>query len=78
MNQPTISVIIPVYNGERYLIEAIESVLMQSAPPDEILVVDDGSTDGSAVVAKRFSTVRYLWQAQAGASSARNHGPPRS
>ena len=74
MNQPTISVIIPVYNGERYLIEAIESVLMQSAPPDEILVVDDGSTDGSAVVAERFSTGRYLWQAQAGASSARNHG----
>lgn len=74
MNQSTISVIIPVYNGERYLAEAIESVLAQSAPPDEILVVDDGSTDGSATVAHRFPTVRYLWQAQAGASVARNHG----
>lgn len=74
MNQPRISVIIPVYNGERYLADAIESVLTQSVPPDEILVVDDSSTDGSAVVAKSFSMVRYLWQPQAGASSARNHG----
>ena len=75
---PTISVIIPVYNGERYLAEAIESVLAQSRQPDEIIVVDDGSTDGSAAVAKRFTTlrypVRYLWQAQAGASQARTHG----
>lgn len=72
--QPTISVIIPVYNGERYLAEAIESVLAQHRLPDEILVVDDGSTDGSAAVVQSFPTVRYLWQAQAGASVARNHG----
>ena len=75
---PTISVIIPVYNGESYLAEAIESVLAQSRQPDEIIIVDDGSTDASAEVAKRFTTVRYpvryLWQAQAGASHARNHG----
>lgn len=74
MSQPTISVIIPVYNGAQYLAEAIQSVLDQSTPPDEILVVDDGSTDGSAAVARNFPTVRYLWQAQAGASEARNHG----
>lgn len=74
MNQPTISVIMPVYNGERYLAAAIASVLAQSTPPDEILVVDDGSSDGSAAVAQSFPAVRYLWQAQAGASVARNHG----
>lgn len=73
-NQPTISVIIPVYNAERYLAEAIESVLAQHLLPDEILVVDDGSTDGSAKVAQSFPMVRYLWQPQAGASVARNHG----
>lgn len=78
----TITVIIPVYNGERYLAEAIESVLAQSRQPDEIIVIDDGSTDDSAQVVKRFATghysgrcpVRYRWQAQAGASQARNHG----
>lgn len=74
MKQPAISVIIPVYNGARYLAEAIQSVLDQSTPPDEILVIDDGSTDGSAAVAQSFPAVRYLWQAQAGASVARNHG----
>ena len=58
--QPTISVIIPVYNAERYLGEAIESVLAQHLLPDEILVVDDGSTDGSAAVAQSFPMVRYL------------------
>jgi len=73
-NQPTISVIIPVYNGERYLAEALASVLAQRVAANEILVVDDGSTDGSAAVAHRFPTVRYQWQPQAGASAARNHG----
>ncbi len=71
---PTISVIIPVYNAERYLAAAIESVLAQTAAPDEIIVVDDGSTDGSAAVARRMASVCYRWQAQAGASHARNQG----
>jgi len=75
VNNPLVSVIIPVYNGERYLAEAIESVLAQTYRPIEIIVVDDGSTDGSADVAKRFgSPVRYDFQPNSGAGAARNRG----
>ncbi|MFE1744118.1 glycosyltransferase family 2 protein [Coleofasciculus sp. H7-2] len=70
-----VSVIIPVYNCDRYLAEAIESVLAQTYQPIEIIVVDDGSTDGSAEVAKRFgSLVRYYFQTNSGSAAARNHG----
>lgn len=73
--QSLISVIIPVYNGERYLGEAIESVLGQSWHPLEIIVVDDGSTDGSANVAASFGRqVRYYFQPNAGPGAARNLG----
>jgi len=70
-----ISVIIPVYNGERYLAEAIESALGQHYRPIEIILVDDGSTDRSAEVAKQVSqSIRYLYQAHGGAGAARNAG----
>jgi glycosyltransferase involved in cell wall biosynthesis len=70
-----ISVIIPVYNGEHYLAEALESVLAQTRPADEIIVVDDGSTDGSAAVAQRFGLkVQLARQANLGAAAARNLG----
>ena len=68
-----ISVIIPVYNGERYLAEAIESVLAQSYRPLEIIVIDDGSTDESARVAQQFP-VRYYFQSHGGPGAARNRG----
>lgn len=72
---PSISVIIPVYNGERFLAEAIESVLKQDYAPLEILIVDDGSTDGSAAIARSFGErVRYVYQANAGPAVARNQG----
>ena len=72
---PLVSVIIPVYNYERYLAQAIKSVLAQTYRPIEIIVVDDGSTDGSAKVAKRFtSPVNYCFQHHSGIGAARNCG----
>jgi glycosyltransferase involved in cell wall biosynthesis len=74
-DDPLISTIIPVYNGERYLAEAIESVLAQTYRNIEIIVVDDGSTDGSAEVAKYYgSPVQYYIQTNSGAGAARNRG----
>ena len=75
MNDPLISVIIPVYNGERYLAESIETVLAQTYRPIEIIVVDDGSTDSSANIAKGFrDTIRYVFQPNSGPAGARNTG----
>jgi glycosyltransferase involved in cell wall biosynthesis len=71
--RPLASVILPVYNGERYLAETIESVLAQTYRPLEVIVVDDGSTDGSGAVARSYG-VRYLRQANAGTAAARNTG----
>jgi len=74
-NQALISVIIPVYNGERYLREAIESVLSQECRPLELIVVDDGSTDGSAAIIQQFGPpVRYHYQPNAGLGATRNAG----
>jgi len=74
-NEPLVSVIIPVYNCERYLAEAIKSVLAQTYHPIEIIVVDDGSTDGSGNVAKRFApSLRYCFQPNSGTGAARNRG----
>jgi len=71
-----ISVIIPVYNYERYLGEAIESVLSQTYQDLEVIVVDDGSTDRSGDVAKSFAGrgVRYCQEVHAGIGPARNKG----
>lgn len=75
MSTPRVTCIVPVYNGERYLGEAILSILAQSHPAFEVLVVDDGSTDGSATVAKSYGNrVRYLFQPNAGPAAARNLG----
>ena len=72
---PLVSVVMPVYNGEPYLVEAVESVLAQSYRPLELILVDDGSTDGSAELARRFGTaLRYEYQANAGQGAARNRG----
>lgn len=72
---PTISVVIPAYNAEAYVARAIESALTQTHPVLEILVVDDGSRDQTAVVAGQFvSPVRVLQQPNGGPSAARNLG----
>lgn len=70
-----VSVILPVFNGEKYIAQAIESVMAQSYRPLELIIVDDGSTDNTAVIVKRFSSsVRYLFMNNAGTGAARNHG----
>jgi glycosyltransferase involved in cell wall biosynthesis len=70
-----ISVVIPCYNGARFLRETLESVARQTYPADEVIVVDDGSTDASAAVAASFGPpVRVLRQANQGESVARNNG----
>jgi glycosyltransferase involved in cell wall biosynthesis len=75
MPEPLISVIIPAYNAERYLPEAIDSVLGQTCPAGEIIVVDDGSSDGTPRVAERYgSRVRWLSQTNQGSAAARNRG----
>jgi glycosyltransferase involved in cell wall biosynthesis len=72
---PGVSVVIPSFNGERYLGEAIRSALDQSLPPLEVIVVDDGSTDGSAAVAISFGArVRLIRQPNRGSAAARNAG----
>ena len=79
VDNPVVSVIIPVYNGERYLAEAIQSVLAQTLVPDEIIVVDDGSTDATAQIVADLSVsasvpIRYIYQTNQGPAAARNHG----
>jgi glycosyltransferase involved in cell wall biosynthesis len=78
MNQdrPLISVIMPIFNAERYVGEAIESVLSQSYRPIELILVDDGSTDESPEIASRFRSpaVRYHHQPNRGTGAARNAG----
>jgi glycosyltransferase involved in cell wall biosynthesis len=75
MKPCVVSVIIPVFNGERYLGEAIESVMTQTYGPIEIIVVDDGSTDNSGAVARHYGgLVKYFYQTNQGTAAARNRG----
>ena len=75
MDQPTISCIVPVYNSERYLAEALDSILNQTSQNLDVIVVDDGSTDGTEAVARRYSErIRYHRQANAGPPAARDAG----
>lgn len=75
MSNPRFSVIIPAYNAATTLARAVDSVLEQTWPAHEIIVVDDGSSDATAaVVATYGDKVRYLYQHNAGVSAARNAG----
>jgi len=72
---PLISCVVPVFNGERYLKEALDSILVQTYRPLEIIVIDDGSTDGTAAVVTSYGAqVRYVSQPNAGQAAARNLG----
>lgn len=75
MSETTVSCVIPVYNGQQYIRETIESVLQQTVAVDEIIVVDDGSTDDTADIVHTFgSSVRLIQQANSGPAAARNVG----
>ncbi|MFT6033144.1 MAG: glycosyltransferase involved in cell wall biosynthesis [Arenicella sp.] len=77
---PNVSVILPVFNGERFIHEALTSLSEQNFPGLELILVDDGSTDSTAEIAKRFFTqhhgieFKYHYQKQCGVASARNLG----
>jgi glycosyltransferase involved in cell wall biosynthesis len=73
--KPFVSVVIPSYNQARFLERAIESVLSQTYPYYEVIVVDDGSTDNSWEVVATFDyKIRYIWQENKGLGGARNTG----
>lgn len=76
MTPPLVSIIIPCHNAERWLAATLESALRQTWPAVEIIVINDGSTDGSLALARRFEArgVRVIDQPNRGASAARNHG----
>ena len=73
---PKVSIVIPLYNKEKYIARAINSILAQTLSDCEIVVVDDGSTDKSADIVRSFddSRIHLIQQANAGVSVARNKG----
>ena len=73
--EPTVAVIIPAYNCDRYIVQAIESVLAQQDCKYEIIVIDDGSTDSTEQVLEPYKDrIRYIKQENQGVAAARNHG----
>lgn len=78
MTDGLVSIITPVYNGGKYLVETIESVLRQTYPHWEMIIVDDGSTDNSAWIAEEYtvkdSRIKLFRQVNGGSASARNNG----
>ena len=75
---PSISVLLPVFNGQCWLIQCIESVLAQDFTDFELLIIDDGSTDNSLSIIRKYSSldsrIRYLQQENKGLASALNRG----
>ena len=75
MSSPLVSVIIPVFNAERFLSDALNSVFSQGYANLELIMVDDGSTDGSREIIERTpGNIRYLRQENSGPAAARNRG----
>ena len=78
MNRPLISVIVPVYNVERYISRCVDSILAQTYENLEIILVDDGSTDASGRVCEAYkdrdARVRTIHRCNGGMSAARNAG----
>ncbi|MDP3385817.1 MAG: glycosyltransferase family A protein [Eubacteriales bacterium] len=74
MIRPTVSVIIPIFNGEKYIRQTIESIIAQDHDSCEIIVVDDGSTDTTGDIISEFPHIRYFRQENKGVAAARNSG----
>lgn len=78
MEKGLVSIITPIYNGEKYVAETIESVLKQTYPHWEMIIVDDGSKDNSAQIVRKFSDrdrrIVLIQQSNGGAAAARNNG----
>ena len=74
MGSPVVSVVIPAYNSEAYVADAIRSVFEQEVDDLECIVVDDGSTDSTGEIVRSFNRVRYIYQHNEGVSAARNRG----
>ena len=73
--EPLVSIVMPAYNAARFIAEAIESVFDQTHTNWELIVVDDGSTDGTTNAAQPYlKKIRYVRQDNAGSGAARNHG----
>jgi len=70
----SVAVVVPLFNGRPWIGDALRSVAEQSLVPDEVVVVDDGSTDDSAVIARTFAGVRVVPGAAKGGAAARNRG----
>ncbi|MBL4622578.1 MAG: glycosyltransferase family 2 protein [Immundisolibacteraceae bacterium] len=74
-SQNSVTVVIPTFNRRELLLRALASVYQQSLQPTQVIVVDDGSTDGTGMAVKNhYPQVEYLWQPNRGVSSARNSG----
>ncbi|NLY83488.1 MAG: glycosyltransferase family 2 protein [Acholeplasmataceae bacterium] len=73
-----IDIIIPSYNSKKYLAEAVDSCKAQTHRPERIIIVDDGSTDGSDAFARSLAGVEVFRQTNSGAGVARNHGISQS
>ncbi len=74
-DKPLISVVVPLFNGEKFIAEAMQNITKQNYPAIEIIIVDDGSTDGSRELIENLEPdVRYFYQENAGPAAARNRG----
>jgi len=78
MSAPLVSVVVAVYNGEATIGAALASLLAQDYEPYDVVVVDDGSTDGTAEIVREFDTVDYVRQGNRGPGAARNAGAARA
>ena len=74
MERALVSVVIPVYNSEAFVADALDSVFAQDYEPFEVIAVDDGSSDGGAAIVQSYPALRYIHQENSGPSAARNVG----